>query len=149
MILIVGPAFSGKSAYARKLLPRLTGEQDKDVPHTGIDGDIEESVDAPGYERDCLLTEVQELAGRGMDETDIKALADSLCARAEVLTASETGAGIVPMDEDMRRLRENQGKLLSELADRAGCVVRVFYGIPEVIKGKAPEFRWRYDDASQ
>ena len=154
MILIVGAAFSGKSAYARRLLEPFMEEQGKDEPRGSLHADMEVSGDEPqGFLRadpeasgcdkvsgpDLFLTEVQELADCSMDEPDIKALADSLCRRAVVLTASETGAGIVPVDADMRRLRENQGRLLSELSERADCVVRVFYGIPEVIKGQISE----------
>ena len=78
----------------------------------------------------------QELVTEEMDEDALEALADSLCERASVLTASETGAGIVPVGAGARRIRENQGRLLQMLARRADSVVRVFYGIPEVIRGQ-------------
>jgi adenosyl cobinamide kinase/adenosyl cobinamide phosphate guanylyltransferase len=116
MILIIGPAYSGKSAYAKMLAQQKN------------------RGDGPCV----LLTEVQEQVLGQMDEAALQALADSLCRQAQIMTASETGAGIVPMDGPLRLLREKQGNLLSILAQRAECVVRVFYGIPEVIKGKKP-----------
>lgn len=119
MILIIGPAYSGKREYAQIILRKRPGG----------DG-------AAGETQGRLRTEVQELVTAKMDETDLRRLADSLARSAEILTASETGAGIVPVGEDIRRIRESQGKLLSLLAARADTVVRVFYGIPEVLKGE-------------
>ena len=53
-----------------------------------------------------LLTEVQEQVLGQMDEAALQALADSLCRQAQIMTASETGAGIVPMDGPLRLLRD-------------------------------------------
>ncbi len=117
MILIIGPAYSGKREYARRIFSEKTGREA--LPEE-------------------ILTEVQEPVLEEMDEEALTALAGTLCRRAVILTASETGAGIVPIEKAMRKKRENQGKLLSLLASRADSVIRVFYGIPEVIKGEAP-----------
>ncbi len=118
MILIIGPAFGGKRGYAKKLM------------------------DLPAFSKGKLLTEVQELpfltSGKNVSVEQIIEIADELCREGEILTASETGSGIVPMDTDSRLKRELQGKLVLELARRADAVVRVYYGIPEGIKG-APE----------
>lgn len=113
MILIIGPAFSGKSAYAHSLQEKIGGGE--------------------------IMTEVQEQVSGEMEDADVTRLAEDLCRSVSVLTASETGAGIVPVGRLERRRRENQGRLLCELSFRAVCVVRVFYGIPEVIKGSIPE----------
>lgn len=118
MILIIGPAFSGKREYALRILRR---EEDQ-CPEKASSAN--------------LLTEVQELVSEDMDEGQLRALADSLCERGRILTASETGAGIVPVSYRERRIREMQGRLLCELSGRADIVIRVFYGIPEVLKGE-------------
>ena len=60
-------------------------------------------------------------------------LADEL-AVYEVVISSETGAGVVPMDPAVREAREKAGKLNCLLAARASEVVRVFCGIPQVIR---------------
>ena len=130
MILIIGPAYSGKREYAREFITRQKSQLADGKPAApGCPSGREEgSAD--------VLAEVQELVTEEMDEDALEALADSLCERASVLTASETGAGIVPVGAGARRIRENQGRLLQMLARRADSVVRVFYGIPEVIRGQ-------------
>ena len=109
MIFITGPMFSGKREAARRLL------------HCN---------DAELAER-CAF-EVQELAA---DCADLEALADEL-SRFEAVTASEVGGGVVPLDPGEREARERAGRLACLLAARADTVVRVFCGIPRVLKGE-------------
>ena len=55
------------------------------------------------------------------------------------LTCDEIGGGIVPLDPFERRWREETGRALGILAaDRHVRVVRVWYGIPEVLKEAEP-----------
>ena len=109
MIFITGPMFSGKRGVARQLL---------------------RCSDAELAER-CAF-EVQSLAA---DCEDPEALADEL-SRFEAVTASEVGGGVVPLDPNEREARERAGRLACLLAERADTVVRVFCGIPRVIKGE-------------
>ena len=109
MILIIGPMFSGKRETAMQLL------------HCG-EAELAEH---------CVC-DVQELAAF---REDIEALADEL-AVYEVLTAAEIGCGVVPLDPAQRAARERAGRLACLLAERADTVVRVFCGIPKVIKGE-------------
>ena len=109
MIFITGPMFSGKREAARRLL---------------------HCDDAELAER-CTF-EVQALAA---DCGDLEALADEL-SRFDAVTASEVGGGIVPLDPNEREARERAGRLACLLAARADTVVRVFCGIPRVLKGE-------------
>ena len=45
---------------------------------------------------------------------------------------------MVPVDREGRAAREAAGRLACLLARRADAVVRVFCGIPVVLKGKLP-----------
>ena len=83
--------------------------------------------------RDDILLDAQTLAA---DCGDLTALAESICARYRVVTASEIGGGIVPIDPDQRKYREAAGRLCRLLAERADTVIRVFCGIPTAIKGE-------------
>lgn len=111
MILITGPLFSGKRDAAKRLL--------------GCD-------DAALARR--AVCDAQELA---RERADVEALADEL-ARYEVVTSAEVGGGVVPLDPRERAARERAGRLACLLAARADAVVRVFCGIPTVIKGELP-----------
>ena len=81
-----------------------------------------------------LVWDVQELA---RERTDLDALADELAAH-EAVIATEIGGGVVPTDREEREARERAGRLSCLLAERAEAVVRVFCGIPTVIKGELP-----------
>ena len=64
---------------------------------------------------------------------DLDALAEEL-AQDEVVIATEVGGRVVPVDPDERAAREAAGRLGCLLAQRAERVVRVFCGLPVVLK---------------
>lgn len=107
MIFITGPLYSGKRDYACSLL------------NCGAE-------ELEGH----AVWDVQDLAA-GCD--DLPALADQL-AQHEVVIATEVGGGVVPVDREERAAREAAGRLSVLLARRAERVVRVFCGLPMVLK---------------
>lgn len=107
MTFITGPLYSGKRAYACRLLG------------CGMEELARHAV-----------WDVQELAA-GCGE--LEALADRL-AQHEVVIAAEVGGGVVPVDAGEREAREAAGRLSCLLAARADRVVRVFCGLPLVLK---------------
>ncbi len=112
MIFITGPLFSGKRHYAMELL----GCEEQDLAARAA-------------------LDVQDLAAQRAD--DLEALAREL-AQYEVVTAAEVGGGVVPMDPGERASREAAGRLCVLLAQQAQAVVRVFCGVPTVLKGPLP-----------
>ena len=111
MMLIVGPLFSGKRQAAMDILGWSREELEKRA-----------------------VWDVQDLAASA---EDLPALAEHLSHR-DVVIATEVGGGVVPMDPAERAAREAAGRLNCLLAQRAETVVRVFCGIPTVLKGKLP-----------
>lgn len=87
-----------------------------------------------GFGPDAVQADAQELA-RG--DGDLEELADRL-ARMPVVICTEVGGGIVPIDREERRFRERAGRLAVLLAQRAKTVVRVWCGLPQVLKGELP-----------
>ena len=67
----------------------------------------------------------------------IDQLAEQL-TRYPVVILNETGGGIVPLSPEVRRARERAGRLACRLAGRAETVVRVWYSLPQVLKGALP-----------
>ncbi len=53
-----------------------------------------------------------------------------------VIVCDEVGSGIVPMDKTEREYRENTGRCCCEIAKIADRVIRVYSGIPSVLKEK-------------
>lgn len=78
--------------------------------------------------------DVQNLAA---EAPDLTALADALSQR-EIVIATETGGGLVPVDPRERAVREAAGRLSCLLAERADTVVRVCCGLPQALKGQLP-----------
>lgn len=109
MTFITGPLWSGKRDFACRLL-----------------GCTREELSARA------VWDVQELAAGCRD---LEALADRLAAH-EAVILTEEGGGVVPADPAQRAAREAAGRLACLLAERAGCVVRVFCGLPLVLKGE-------------
>ena len=111
MIFITGPLYSGKRAFAQKLLGCTPEELERRAVW-----------DIQALARDC---------------PDLEALADE-CSRREIVIAVETGGGVVPASPEERAAREAAGRLSCLLAERAETVVRVFCGLPAVLKGSLP-----------
>ena len=111
MIFIFGPLWSGKRAVAKKLL----GCDDAELARRAI-------------------WNVQELA---REQTDLEELLVEL-SRYDAVIATEVGGGVVPIEAAEREARERAGRLNCLLAERSDAVVRVFCGIPKLIKGELP-----------
>ena len=60
------------------------------------------------------------------------------CAAPVVAVSNEVGLSVVPDNALARRFREAQGHLNQRLAARAGLVVNVVAGLPQVLKGQLP-----------
>lgn len=109
MVFVTGPAFAGKQDYICEKL-HLTEEEFR---KKGI-RDVESLV---------------------LGDEDVAALADRLC-RYEIVIMTETGGGVVPVDENERQSRERAGSLSCLLAERADTVIRVICGLPQILKGE-------------
>lgn len=156
MIFVTGPAYSGKREAAAALLKMNPADirEYESIPELEIPmilKDLGAGNVSPGDDTEMEeerfpsnlragAAEVQKLAalcGGPEERQDLEALAEKLC-RFDVVTASETGCGVVPMDPEERQQREAAGRLACLLAARAKAVVRVFCGIPTVISGELP-----------
>lgn len=111
MMLVIGPAFSGKRAWIREVL---------------------------GWSGDELaqraVCDAQDLAQGVSDPLALEQLAEKL-AEQEVVIACELGGGVVPIEPELRAWREAAGRLSCLLAKRADVVVRICCGLPQVLKG--------------
>lgn len=109
MVFVTGPLYSGKKTFVKEWMH---------------------------WDRETLsrnaVWDVQELAA---ECDNLELLAEEL-SQKQVVIATEVGGGIVPVTEKERKTREAAGRLACLLAKRADLVIRVFCGIPTVLKGK-------------
>ena len=131
MILITGGTSSGKATFARNLAAQHGwGEDD-------VAFNVEELLWGQAESIDQVASAGDDTAGH----TSSKALSatpellERLAAK-EIVTCSEVGAGIVPLDAQERAWREAVGRMSCELANQAEVVVRMVCGIPVVLKGE-------------
>lgn len=81
----------------------------------------------------------QMLAENDLDQAEAELMAGlSLCAAPVVMVTNEVGLCVVPDNALARRFREAQGRLNCKLAAKAGLVVNVMAGLPQVLKGEMP-----------
>ena len=122
MIFVIGPLFSGKQDYIMQAL----GWSETDF--------LEKAVrDVQNLAAEAV--EAVETSHSPLDDLQekLRSLADRL-SQKEVVIATETGCGVIPLDPRERRNREAAGRLSCLLAERAETVVRVCCGIPQVLK---------------
>lgn len=131
MILIAGGTSSGKATFARNLAAQH-GWREEDIAFN-----VEELLWGQAEGSDQVASAGDDAA----DHTSSKALSatpeliERLAAKA-IVTCSEVGAGIVPLDAQERAWREAVGRMSCELASQAETVVRMVCGIPVVLKGE-------------
>ena len=109
MVFVTGPLYSGKKDFVKEWM----------------------RWDEEALSQNAIW-DVQELAA-GCD--DLEQLAEEL-SQKQVVIATEVGGGIVPATAEERAAREAAGRLACLLAKEADTVIRVFCGIPTVIKGE-------------
>ena len=123
MIFVTGPLFAGKQEYIMKALGWDEAAFEKNAVR-----DVQELAALTPFD------ESEELAAVTPADS-LEALADSLASK-QVVIATEVGGGVVPLDPVQRREREAAGRLACLLAARADIVVRVYCGIPCLLKGE-------------
>lgn len=150
MIFVIGPLFSGKQDYIMQALgwsetdflekavrdvQDLAAEAAEAVEVEEAAGAVEiaEAVETDGAEEAAEAVETSHSPLDDLQEK-LRSLADRL-SQKEVVIATETGCGVIPLDPRERRNREAAGRLSCLLAERAETVVRVCCGIPQVLKG--------------
>lgn len=153
MIFVIGPLFSGKQDYIMQALgwsetdflekavrdvQNLAAEAAEAVEVEEAAGAVEiaEAAETDGAAEAAEAAEAVETSHSPLDDLQekLRSLADRL-SQKEVVIATETGCGVIPLDPRERRNREAAGRLSCLLAERAETVVRVCCGIPQVLKG--------------
>lgn len=109
MVFVTGPLYSGKKTFVKEWM-----HWDEEVLSQNA------------------VWDVQELAASC---ENLEQLAEKL-SQKQVVIATEVGGGIVPATAQGRAARETAGRLACLLAKKADTVIRVFCGIPTVLKGE-------------
>ena len=122
MVLIIGGAYQGKTAYAKQTY----GIQDTDI--------FTCSGEALNLSARCLrhLERFARACVRAGKEP--AAVLAGLDLRGKILICEDISCGVVPMDAETREWREAVGRMNAALAARADTVTRIFCGLPMELK---------------
>jgi adenosylcobinamide kinase / adenosylcobinamide-phosphate guanylyltransferase len=165
---VVGGARSGKSGFALKLAGELSGPCAYIATARALDPEMEERIErhkkdrGPGWETfevpvditeriialkgygviilDCLTLWLMNLVEAGLDDDEIKRLADRLAFECNntgssvIAVSNELGLGIVPENHLARRFRDLSGSMNQIMANAATEVFFVAAGIPLKMK---------------
>lgn len=123
MILVIGGMGQGKLAAVL----RNTEYTEKDVTCT------------PGVGKP-VLNDLQEAVRSALAEGKTQEQILAELAGHAVIISDEVGCGVVPVDRFEREWRETVGRICCMLAKDAEQVVRLFCGVPMVLKG---ETQWK------
>ena len=124
MLLIFGGAYQGKRDYAKC----ACGLSDDDIflcAEAAIDPDFPAIAGLEAFSLACV-----DIGREPIDE--LRRQCPDLSKK--VLIADDISCGVVPTDPVLRAWREAHGRMLNALAKEADGVVRLFCGLPQVLK---------------
>lgn len=130
MQIVFGGAFNGKRQYVKGLVEnREVSWYERELPPTAspltVVGGIEHWVKG----------QLQ----KGVDENAIVQLVEQTVLRQapnrQIWILTDINRGIVPADPLERELRDVIGRLYQHLFQKAESVTRIWYGIPQTVKG--------------
>lgn len=130
MRIVFGGAFNGKRQFVRDL---IAGHDVK--WHEGeLPEAVENSTVIAGLEK-WVKQQLQQRATEQIIMERIKQLAEFQNSGAHIWILTDMNRGIVPVDPIERELRDVIGRIYQYLFAEAEQVTRIWYGIPQTLKG--------------
>jgi len=129
MHIVIGGAFNGKRAYVKKLQPDAIWYEAQ-WPTTTAPKIVVAGLE--GLLRAHLEEDEQQVAMQFASR--LKALDDQCESLTVILT--DMGRGVVPLEAEARQLRDTCGRLYQQLFQQAQTITHIWYGIPEILKGR-------------
>lgn len=125
--LIIGGAYNSKLNFALKYY-NLKQEDFQN----GAECDLNTAFSKKGIYNLHLL--IRRFIISGIDDYN-KIIEKILSSNIEIIICNEVGNGVVPLDKIDSQMREYVGRILCLLSEKSTRVIRIYYGIPSVIKG--------------
>ncbi|HSI67759.1 MAG TPA: bifunctional adenosylcobinamide kinase/adenosylcobinamide-phosphate guanylyltransferase [Planococcus sp. (in: firmicutes)] len=127
MHIIFGGAFNGKRRYVKETFVKTGADwHEGELPS----GTSDKVAVVAGVEHWLKLK-----LSQGLDEEDIRQEVLSAVDAGQIWILTDMNRGIVPADPLERKLRDVIGRLYQQLFKDADKITRIWYGIPQTIKG--------------
>ena len=127
MELIIGGAYNSKLDFALNHY-----NLNKSDFQNGAECSFDNAFSKKGIYNLHLL--IRRMIKSGVDDYN-KIIENIISSNMEVVICSEVGSGVVPLNEIDMKMREYTGRILSSISAHCTEVIRVYYGIPSIIKG--------------
>lgn len=127
MELIIGGAYNSKLNFALKYY-NLKQEDFQN----GAECNLNDAFNKKGIYNLHLL--IRRFIVSGINDYN-KIIEKILLSNIEIIICTEVGNGVVPLDRIDNQMREYVGRILSIISEKSTRVIRIYYGIPSVIKG--------------
>lgn len=136
MQAIIGGAYNGKRKFVKESLKHIDSNRifsfEGEIPKKQFSkddyvliGNFESIIsNLSNLEDDEIVSKIMEQLKQLDKSTNV------------VCICTDIGRGIVPLSPDDRKLRDACGRLYQQLFKVSEKVVRVWYGIPEILKGE-------------
>ncbi len=119
MELVIGGVFQGKLDYAKEKY----GFGEEDIFYCSHEKDMDRDAKCiyryEKYVQYCVRNGLKPVTSFGPDT---------------VVIADDVFCGVVPIDGELRAMRDEAGRSLAAIAANADRVTRIFCGIPQVLK---------------
>jgi len=133
MQAIIGGAYNGKRKFVREQLgEHLAFFFEGEIPEGPFTK--EEYVVIGGFEK--FISQYNELSEDEIVEELMKKLMKLDETTNLICICTDIGRGIVPLSKEERHLRDTCGRLYQRIFEKSEKVIRVWYGIPELLKGE-------------
>lgn len=137
MQVVIGGAYNGKRKYIKeKLLNRIEGKLfffEGEIPEESLVS--KEDIVIIGNFENIILQKVH--LEEDMIAREIFNELNELDKRAKVIcVCTDIGRGVVPILKEERKLRDACGRLYQNLFNESEDVIRIWYGLPQVLKGE-------------
>lgn len=137
MQIIIGGAYNGKRKFVReKLLKHIKGNLyffEGELPGESMFGE-EDTIIIGNFEK--MILQKEHLEEEVIAE-EIFNRVNQLNQQAHVICiCTDIGRGVVPLSKEERKLRDTCGRLYQKLFSESEKIIRVWYGIPQILKGE-------------
>lgn len=136
MRVVIGGAYNGKRKFVKNFLSK------KETNHIfSFEGEIPKG----NFSKNDIVVIgsfeilIQQYVDQQEDEI-VSVVYEQLIKLEEmtnvICICTDIGRGIVPLDKNERKLRDTCGRLYQKLFSKSESICRIWYGIPQVLKGE-------------
>ncbi|MEG0471942.1 MAG: bifunctional adenosylcobinamide kinase/adenosylcobinamide-phosphate guanylyltransferase [Solibacillus sp.] len=137
MYVILGGAYNGKRNYVDTMIQKRGN-----VAVHNIAGEIPDITAIS--EKDIVVISEFETIVQSMltqpEEAVAKEIVEQLCELNKytqvICICTDMSRGVVPLEKEVRQMRDTCGRIYQKLCQEAHTVIRVWYGLPQILKGE-------------